>query len=141
MTSPSLPPWRLNLLRVAYAILAAGLGVEVWPLIPHAVQEFPLMRGVVTCMLAALGLLAVLGLRYPLAMLPLLMFEMTWKLIWLGAVALPRFRGGQFDASTAQTTFECSLIAIFLLLLPWDYLFANFLARTGEPWRRPPTLH
>jgi hypothetical protein len=136
-----LPPWRLNLLRAAYAILAVGLGVEVWPLIPHAVQGFPLMRGVVTCMLAALGLLAVLGLRYPLAMLPLLLFELAWKLVWLGAVALPGYVAGRIDAATAETAFECSLIAIFLPLLPWDYLVANFVARAGDPWRQRPTGH
>ena len=141
MADLPLPPWRLNLLRVAYAILAIGLGIEVWPLLPHAVQGFALSRSVVTCMLAAIGLVAVLGLRYPLAMLPLVLFEMAWKVLWLGTVALPRYLAGQFDAATAETTFECALIALFPLLLPWGYLVANFVTRPGDPWRRRPTLH
>jgi hypothetical protein len=35
------------------------------------------MRGVVASMLTAVSLVAVLGLRYPLAMLPLLFFEVA----------------------------------------------------------------
>jgi hypothetical protein len=39
------------------------------------------MRGVVRSVLAAVSLLAVLGIRYPLKMLPLLFFELVWKTI------------------------------------------------------------
>ena len=41
------------------------------------------MEGVETCMLVALSLLAVLGLRYPMKMLPILLFEIGWKFIWV----------------------------------------------------------
>ena len=83
------PLWRLYLLRTTYLIVATGLGVEVWPGIVHHVRPWQLMQGVVSCVLGAVGLLAVLGLRYPLQMIPLLLFELAWKSIWLGVVALP----------------------------------------------------
>jgi hypothetical protein len=38
------------------------------------------MDGVVTCLLPAMSLLAFLGLRYPVRMLPIL-FEVAWKVL------------------------------------------------------------
>jgi hypothetical protein len=50
------------------------------------------MHGVVNSMLLALVLLAVVGLRYPLKMLPLLFWEIAWKARWLLALALPAWK-------------------------------------------------
>ena len=61
----------------------------MWPSLIRHDRSWPLMEGVATCMLVAMSLLALLGLRYPLQMLPVLLFEVAWKLIWLGAVVLP----------------------------------------------------
>lgn len=47
------------------------------------------MEGVVVCLLAAMSLLAFLGPRYPIRMLPILLFEVAWKEIWIAAVAIP----------------------------------------------------
>jgi hypothetical protein len=49
----------------------------------------PVMDGVVTCLLTATSLLALLGLRYPARMLQILLFEVAWKTIWIAAVAVP----------------------------------------------------
>lgn len=68
---------RLNLLRAGYLLLVVGIGVAMWPTLLRAGPELELMHGAALSMLCALGLLAVLGLRYPLQMLPLLMFEMA----------------------------------------------------------------
>ena len=46
-----------------------------------------LAEGTVVAMLVAMSVLALLGLRYPQRMLPILLFEVGWKLIWLGLVA------------------------------------------------------
>src|SRR5450432_146192 len=80
---------RLYALRATYLLLIVGLGIDVWPGIIHHDKPWGLMLGVVQCVLAAVSLLALLGLRYPLQMLPLLFFEMLWKSIWLIVVAVP----------------------------------------------------
>jgi hypothetical protein len=126
---------RLNLLRVGYLLLVVGLGLEIWPVILNHTKTWELMHGVVLSMLGALSLLSVLGLRYPLQMLPLLIFEVTWKTIWLLRIALPLWLAHRMDADTAETATECLVVVVFLVLIPWDYVFKNYVTKTGDPWR------
>ena len=81
--------FRLHLLRGTYLLVAVGLGVQIWPGILHGSPHVEHMRGVVRSLLGAVSLLAVVGLRYPLKMLPLLLFELMWKSIWVVAIGLP----------------------------------------------------
>jgi hypothetical protein len=129
----SLP--RLYALRAGYLLLVVGLGVTIWPGIIHHDKPWSLMGGVVHCMLAAMSLLAVLGLRYPLKMLPLLFFELTWKAIWLVVVALPLWSAHRMDADTLETANECLLVVVFLAVIPWRYVVANYVAARGDRWR------
>jgi hypothetical protein len=126
---------RLYLLRALYLLLVVGLGIEIWPSIIHHSLEVPLMNGVVRSLLGAMGLLALLGLRYPLQMLPLLFFEMAWKVIWLLAFALPLYSAGKLDDDTLSTVYECLVIVIFPFLIPWDYVWANYIKKRGDRWR------
>ena len=128
--------FRLYLLRAAYLLLVVGLGSEIWPAILNHTKPWELMHGVVVCMLGALSLLALLGLRYPLQMLPLLFFELTWKAIWLLRVAVPLWSAHRMDPDTADTANQCLMAAIFLILIPWDYVFANYVKKAGDPWTR-----
>ena len=82
MTEISL--FRLYALRAAYLLLAVGLAATVWPLIINHPPQWPLMNSVVCSLLAAVSVLAAIGIRYPLQMLPILLFELLWKSIWLG---------------------------------------------------------
>lgn len=130
-----LPAWRLHGLRVGYLLLVVGLGLTIWPGIVHHDKPWELMHGVVRCMLAAMSVLAILGLVYPLRMLPLLFFELAWKAIWLIVVALPLSSAHQLDADTLETTNECLMAVIFLVIIPWPYVLANYAMTRPEPWR------
>ena len=123
--------WRLYLLRAGYLLIAAGMGMQIVPAFLHH-GPWTLSHGVMNAMLLALVLLSALGLRYPLKMLPVLFWEMTWKATWLLAVALPAWRSGSMTDDIASTTFDCSLIAIFLFIMPWDYVWRNFVAAKGD---------
>ncbi|MBS0295380.1 MAG: hypothetical protein JSR45_03650 [Proteobacteria bacterium] len=114
--------------------MAVGLNVEIWPVILNHRPEWEIMHGVASCMLGALAVMAVIGLRYPLKMLPVLLFEMTWKAIWLTAVALPLWQAGRVDAATAETIKACLMAVIFPVVMPWRYLARQFLAARGDRW-------
>ena len=125
--------WRIYLLRAGYLLIAVGMGMQKVPAFLHH-KPWELMHGVVNSMLLALVLLSVLGLRYPLKMLPLLFWEVAWKATWLLAIALPAWQNHTMDADTWDTTFACLISVIFLFIMPWDYVWRNFVAARGDRW-------
>ncbi|MBC7986396.1 MAG: hypothetical protein H7X93_06955 [Sphingomonadaceae bacterium] len=127
-------PIRLWVMRAMYLIMAAGLALTIWPVIVSHDSDLPRMTGVAQALLGTIGLLALLGLRYPLQMIPVLLFELTWKAIWLVAFALPRWLDGTLDAGMRSTIFDTSLGAVLILVIPWRYVWANYVARPGDPW-------
>ena len=134
----AVPLWRLYVMRGAYAFIAVGLALMIWSLLLFKVTpELEHMRGVVWALLGAVGLLAVLGIRYPLQMLPLLFFELTWKTIWLIVIGIPLRSAGAFDAAYASSWIDCIAgIVLCVIAIPWRYAFENYVRRPGDPWRR-----
>lgn len=127
--------FRLYTLRLAYLIMAAGIGVFFWPAVIHHTNEFAIAQGVRMALLAGLGLTAALGLRYPLQMLPILLFELTWKAIYLLAFALPLWSAHQIDAATAEDIKSILMVVIFIPLIPWRYVFAHYVLKSGDRWK------
>src|SRR5579859_4513072 len=99
--------FRLCVLRAAYALIAVGLAFMVWPKMIQHTGAWALKYGDTFGLLAGVQILAMLGIRYPLKMLPLLFFELTWKSIWLLAIALPLWRANQIDPGTAESIQAC----------------------------------
>jgi hypothetical protein len=124
---------RLYVLRATYLLLVVGLGLTQ---VPALVSHEPLARGVIPSLLGGVWLLAFLGLRHPLQMLPLLMFELAWKSLWLLAYGLP-----QWHAGAAPSTFKDDLVAIgagvilMLLVIPWGYVYRHYVKQPGDRWR------
>src|SRR6266850_264207 len=125
--------FRLYLLRATYLIISVGLGITIWPGIFHHAKAVALMDGVVSSLLAAVSVLAALGIRYPLKMLPLLLFELIWKSIWLIAFALPLWSAHQIDPETQETVKACLMgIVICPIAIPWPYVLANYVKKLGD---------
>ncbi|TFW16626.1 hypothetical protein E4L98_22915 [Duganella callida] len=117
-----------------YLTIAVGLALVVWPGVLRHAQPWGLSQGVVKCMLAAFSLLCVIGIRYPLQLLPVLLWEMSWKALWLLLVALPAWQSGQMDDGIAGTMFECAFAVIIPLLMPWRYVYAHYIRKQGDRW-------
>lgn len=126
---------RLIILRAMYAFLVIGLGIFVWPSYIAQLPQAPHFNGIVLTMLAAFSILCALGVRYPLQMIPVLLWELLWKSMWLLLIALPRWMDGTMAAHTSQTMIDC-LVGVVLvpLALPWRYVVANYVTRSSERW-------
>ncbi len=128
--------FRLYLLRATYLLIVVGLGLHIWPEVLHH-TKLSLMDGVVDSVLAAVSILALIGLRYPLQILPLLLFELLWKSIWLLSFAWPLWSAGDIDAGTRETIKACLMgIVIFPISIPWGYVFAHYVRQPGEHWKQ-----
>jgi hypothetical protein len=132
--SRPLSPLRLNAMRGGYLLMGVGLVLVKWPKLPDA-HTMPLYESVTLCLLTAMSLLAFLGVRYPVKLLPVLLFEVAWKALWLGLVALPQSVDGGLDQATSDVAVNCSLVVVIIAVIPWRYCWSRFVRAPGDPWR------
>lgn len=123
---------RLYVLRATYLLLVVGLGLMI---LPALIGHEPMARGVIPSLLGGVWLLAILGLRYPLQMLPLLMFEFAWKAIWLFDYGLPQWFAGQAPPTFAEDL-QAILAGVILMpiVIPWGYVYRRYVRKAGERW-------
>ena len=110
--------FRMYLLRTTYLLISVGLAFTIWPQIIHHPTPWSLWHGVGCSLLGAISILAFLGIRYPLKMLPVLFFVLIWKSIWLIAVTLPLWSANKMDADNWETAQNCSVGVIVSLVIP-----------------------
>jgi hypothetical protein len=124
---------RIYVLRATYLLLVIGLGAMI---VPDVVSHPVISRGVIPSLLGAVWVLAVVGLKYPLEMLPLLMFEFAWKSIWMVAYGLPQWSAGQLPPTFAEDCFNIGLGVILMpLVIPWAYVYRHYVKQSGARWR------
>ena len=92
--------FRLYLLRAMYVFTVVGLAIVKLPALLHPATLSP-GDSVVLSVLGATALLTVLGIRYPIKMLPLLFFEFVWKSIWILVFGLPLLLSGGLDPNVS----------------------------------------
>ena len=126
---------RLNVMRIGYAFMGVGLAIVKWPTLLQDAPSVPVMDGVVTCLLTAMSLLAFLGLRYPIRMLPILQFEVAWKAIWIAAVAIPHLVADDMNTATRDVLVNCCYALIILAVIPWRYAWRRYARTPGDAWR------
>lgn len=125
---------RLYVLRATYLLLVVGLGAMI---VPDILSHTLLSRGVIASLLGALSALAFLGLRYPLEMLPLLLFEFAWKLIWTLGYGLPQWSAGQLPPTFAEDSVNIVAGVILMpFVIPWGYVWRHYVKRPGARWGR-----
>lgn len=127
---------RLYVMRAFYLLILLGVGSMALPGLANSDVPVAPMRGVALGFWGALALLAAVGLRYPLQMVPLLAVQLVYKSIWMLAVAYPLWSAGAaFDAETAGFTRAMIIGIVFdLIVIPWGYVWANYVRKPGDRW-------
>ena len=76
-----------------------------------------------------------MAIRYPERMLPILLFEVGWKLTWLGVVALPLWLDGNLTGATREQAAAVLWVVIVIAVIPWRHTMNQFLLARGDRWR------
>ena len=123
---------RLHVLRAMYLLMVVGGGVEF---LPELFVHQPTARGVIPSLLGGVWALSCFGLRYPVQMLPILLFEFAWKSIWLIDYGLPQWRAGVHTPLFTEDFRAIALGMILLPILPWGHVFRHYIKNPAERWR------
>lgn len=127
------PIWRLHLLRAMFLVFVVG---GFFAHLQWLIDPDPARRGMLDSMLAGLWILSFFGLRYPLRMLPIFLFEFVWKTIWLARFGLPQWLAGRSDPQLGEDLILIGLGPIvFGLIIPWGYVWRHYIKEPAQRWR------
>jgi len=125
---------RLYSMRSLYLFTAIVVGVSVWPEVINqgrmiaSGKPWDLIHGIAFSLYAAYAPLMLLGVRFPVRMLPLLLLQLLYKLIWLVGVGYPLWSAGRLNPEVIGVIKYFSIIVILdLIIIPWPHVFETYV--------------
>ncbi len=121
---------RLYVLRaVALFFAVDGLFTKL----PDVIHPDPASRGIIASLLAGLWVSSFLTVRYPLRMMPIFLFEIVWKTLWLIDYGAPQWLAGTGSPRLGRDLFEIGFFPLpIALIIPWGYVWRRFVKRTAD---------
>ena len=124
---------RLYVMRIMYLLNFVLVGSGVVHEFIHRQKPWDPISGAAFSFWASLALLSAVGMRYPLAMLPLLFMQLLYKTFWFFLVYFPLRAAGR-TSDLAQGFLIA--IALDIIVIPWTYVFAQYIKKPADRWRR-----
>lgn len=121
-------PINVYLLRGFYFLMGAFVATDAWVSLMKHEGPWDRFHAMSLCVWAAYSTLGIFGLINPLRMLPILVFMIFYKSLWLIVVALPLWRNGTLAASpSADMAGVFMMVPLAIIAVPWIYFLKNFL--------------
>ena len=120
-------PFHVFMLRLFYFLAAAFVATWAWRTLLTHEGPWEQYRSVMICVWAAYPTLMAIGLIHPVRMLPIMLFTVFYKALWLGIVAYPMYKAGTLTPSALQMAKDFSLLPLAIVAVPWGYAFRTFL--------------
>ena len=123
-------PINIYLLRTLFALMFLFVGYDSWSYILRHAGAWDPLRAAAWSMFAAYSLLSILGVFRPLKMLPLVLFVIAYKSIWLLFVAYPLWSSGQLAGSPAEGMARVFMwIPVAIVAVPWKYVLEKYVLK------------
>src|SRR5882757_3744745 len=97
----------LYLLRLLYVLMFFWLGKITWTQILTHQGPWDPINAVAWCVWTAFATLASIGIIHPVKMLPIVLLEIFYKVMWLILVAYPLWSKGSLAGSPAEGITSC----------------------------------
>ncbi|HZH97842.1 MAG TPA: hypothetical protein VEX38_02625, partial [Fimbriimonadaceae bacterium] len=124
---------RITVLRLVFALVGFGQIAIFWPKLLNHSSDWALKFGNEVAMISGMAVLMVIGILFPLRMLPILVFEFVWKCLWLIAIYSPLAREGRVDGPTHESLVNVGVGAVVCgLAIPWGYVWRTYLKPLGN---------
>jgi len=121
-------PINIYVLRVFYFLILVFVGSDSWTAIINHEGPWDHVRAVAFCAWATYSTMSVLGLIHPLKMLPIMMFTIGYKTLWLIVVAYPLWRDNALAGSPAEAMTRVFLwTPVLFIAVPWGYVIRNYV--------------
>jgi hypothetical protein len=123
---------RINiyLLRLVYVLMFLVLGKDTWTHILSHQGPWEPDNAMVWCVWTGFATLAGLGIIRPLKMLPILLLEIFYKVMWLIIVAYPLWSEGSLAGSSVRVETSAFLWVILpIVVMPWGHVFVTYIYR------------
>ncbi len=121
-------PINIYAMRSVYLLMVIFLGSDVWAHIFSYSEPWAPSDAMDWSVWAAFSLFALLGLFKTVEMIPILLLEVVYKLIWLVLVAVPLWKVGDLNGATTDgMIFPFALVCLPILAMPWGYVFKRYI--------------
>ncbi|MBA5686403.1 hypothetical protein [Rugamonas apoptosis] len=121
---------RINiyLMRLLYILMLLFLGKDSWTFILAHTGPWESYEAMAWSVWAAFASLALLGLLQPVKMIPLLLLEIFYKVLWLLIVAYPLWKADKLAGSHAEgMTYMFLLVVLAIVAVPWGFVFKSYV--------------
>ncbi|HEX9962677.1 MAG TPA: hypothetical protein VGB00_17220 [Pyrinomonadaceae bacterium] len=126
-------PINIYLLRLFYFLMAFFVATDSWKTIITHEGPWDRFRAMSVCVWAAYATLAVFGLFHPLRWLPVMIFMIFYKSLWLVVVAYPLWRANELAGSpAAEMTGAFLAVPAVIIAVPWKYAFENYVYKSKK---------
>jgi hypothetical protein len=122
------PRINIYLLRLMFLLMIFFLGRDSWTHVLTHKGAWDPADAMSWCVWAAYSVLAILAFFQPVKMLPIVMLEIFYKVLWLIVVAYPLWSTHTLEGSPAEGMTNGFIWVILpIVAMPWPYVIRRYI--------------
>lgn len=126
--SEGVPRISVYLMRLVWILIALFVGRDSWTHIATHQGQWEPLEAVAWSVWAAFACFGLLGIFHTVRMIPLLLFEVFYKVLWLTLVAYPLWADDKLTGSPAEgITYAFAWVVLPVVAIPWPYVFRTYV--------------
>jgi hypothetical protein len=121
-------PFNIYFLRLLFLVVFVFLGKDSWTSLLGSRGGWDPYTTAAFCMWAAFALISLIGVFHPLKMLPLMLFEIMYKLLYLLLISYPLLLAHKLAGSPEEEmTYRFLPVVLGIIAVPWRYVLNKYV--------------